>query len=132
SALLLVAVLASITVAAEPPVTSVVVNFADGSSQTLATKQASAPATQPATPLVVLAGKGDVPLVVHVHLPENLIVDSTSVADFDFGDPTAAFNVLHGFNAGHVYDTPGVYTITARDPSTGKILAQSKVTATAD
>src|SRR5438552_5709250 len=72
--MLLATLFASIGFAADPSVTSVVVNFADGSSQTLASTQ-PAPATQPAPPLVVLAGKGDVPLVVHVHLPENMIVD---------------------------------------------------------
>jgi PKD repeat protein len=30
---------------------------------------------------------------------------------WDFGDPTGRFNTLPGFNASHVYDRPGTYTI---------------------
>jgi hypothetical protein len=35
---------------------------------------------------------------------------------WDFGDTssTSAYNVLPGFNAAHVYDTPGNYTLTLR------------------
>ncbi|MDB5302359.1 MAG: hypothetical protein JWO87_4022, partial [Phycisphaerales bacterium] len=36
------------------------------------------------------------------------------VCTFDFGDPKGAFNRLTGFNAAHVYDKPGAYTLTVR------------------
>ena len=31
---------------------------------------------------------------------------------WSFGDPNSAFNTLPGFNASHIYNTPGVYAIT--------------------
>ena len=31
---------------------------------------------------------------------------------WDFGDPAGEYNVLPGWNAGHVYDQPGTYTVT--------------------
>jgi hypothetical protein len=31
---------------------------------------------------------------------------------WNFGDPSSAFNTLPGFNAAHIYNTPGVYQIT--------------------
>lgn len=34
--------------------------------------------------------------------------------EWDFGDPTAARNALVGFNAAHVYDRAGTYTITLK------------------
>src|SRR5262249_1610774 len=36
----------------------------------------------------------------------------TAKYEWDFGDPTSKYNNLIAYNAGHVYDTPGVYTIT--------------------
>ena len=36
----------------------------------------------------------------------------TAEYDWDFGDPKGRFNKLQGFNAAHVYDRPGRYTIT--------------------
>lgn len=33
---------------------------------------------------------------------------------WDFGDPSGAYDQLDGFNAGHVYDEPGVYTVSLR------------------
>jgi len=35
-----------------------------------------------------------------------------STLAWNFGDPTAAYNNLRGFNAAHAYTTPGTYTIT--------------------
>ena len=34
-----------------------------------------------------------------------------SVCRFDFGDPAGAYNVLTGYNAAHIYQTPGTYTL---------------------
>jgi PKD repeat protein len=36
----------------------------------------------------------------------------TARYQWDFGDPAGAFNTLVGWNAGHVYDKPGEYTVT--------------------
>ncbi|MDB5353607.1 MAG: hypothetical protein JWN24_60 [Phycisphaerales bacterium] len=37
-----------------------------------------------------------------------------SLLSADFGDPTGLFNILRGYNAAHVYDTPGSYKLTLR------------------
>ena len=36
---------------------------------------------------------------------------------FDFGDPAGAYNVLTGFNAAHIYRTPGNYTVKITSPA---------------
>jgi hypothetical protein len=36
----------------------------------------------------------------------------TTHYQWNFGDPGSRFNVLPGFNAGHIYDNPGTYTIS--------------------
>src|SRR5439155_12559922 len=40
----------------------------------------------------------------------------TSKYQWDFGDhsPGASYNILPGFNAAHVYDTPGTYKLVLR------------------
>jgi hypothetical protein len=38
----------------------------------------------------------------------------TATYQWNFGDPSGRFNQLTGWNAGHVYDNPGTYTITLR------------------
>ena len=38
----------------------------------------------------------------------------TARYEWDFGDPDGPYNQLVGFNAGHVYDRPGTYTVTLR------------------
>lgn len=38
----------------------------------------------------------------------------TARYEWDFGDPNGRFNRIVGFNAAHVYDTPGTYKITLR------------------
>jgi len=52
---------------------------------------------------------------LHVHGLESDLNGGTVIqAHFawDFGDPSGRYNKLEGFNAAHVYDTPGVYTVT--------------------
>jgi hypothetical protein len=34
------------------------------------------------------------------------------VCTFNFGDPTGAYNILTGYNAAHIYQTPGTYQMT--------------------
>jgi hypothetical protein len=54
--------------------------------------------------------------------------------EWDFGDPGSQYNDLTGWNAGHVYDKPGVYTITLKltDPSGVTSTATSLVTVASD
>ena len=54
---------------------------------------------------------------VHVHGLDSRLNRGTPIHaryEWDFGDPTGRYNNLTGFNAAHVYDRPGVYTITLR------------------
>lgn len=54
---------------------------------------------------------------VHVHALSSTLNGGTPVSaryEWDFGDPSSKYNKLVGFNAAHVYDTPGSYTITLR------------------
>ena len=38
----------------------------------------------------------------------------TARYEWDFGDPNGKYNALTGFNASHVYDAPGTYTVTLK------------------
>ncbi|HXE53068.1 MAG TPA: PKD domain-containing protein, partial [Tepidisphaeraceae bacterium] len=60
--------------------------------------------------------------------------DLTDIYQWNFGDPNSRFNTMTGWNAGHVYDNPGVYTITLTitDVNCQVSTATSKVTVTAD
>ncbi|HEY2587202.1 MAG TPA: DUF4082 domain-containing protein [Tepidisphaeraceae bacterium] len=37
---------------------------------------------------------------------------NTATYTWNFGDPSSKYNTLTGWNAGHIYDNPGTYTIT--------------------
>jgi PKD repeat protein len=58
----------------------------------------------------------------------------TTQYHWDFGDPTGKYDALDGFNAGHVYDDPGVYTISLRvtDANGHSSLATTQVTIESD
>ena len=45
-----------------------------------------------------------------------------TLCTFDFGDPSGAYNVLTGFNAAHIYQTPGDYTLKVTHPGTADVL----------
>ena len=66
-------------------------------------------------PVINLIGKtGTGPHTVQVHaLASTLNAGSYLTArwQWDFGDPGSRFNELEGWNAGHVYNRPGTYTI---------------------
>jgi PKD repeat protein len=50
------------------------------------------------------------PAAFTIHAGQYLMFDGAgSIAAFDFGDPSAQFNSLRGYNAAHIYDTPGIY-----------------------
>ena len=60
---------------------------------------------------------GEAPFTVHAHgLTSDLRVGTPISAryEWNFGDPDGAYNTLVGFNAAHVYDAPGVYTVTLK------------------
>ena len=50
---------------------------------------------------------------VHVAAPDEQLAGDAESRSFawDFGDAGSAFNAVGGFNAAHLYDRPGVYTI---------------------
>ena len=54
--------------------------------------------------------------------------------EWTFGDPSGKYNKLTGFNAAHVYDTPGTYTLTLKITNeAGKVsLATRQITVAAD
>ena len=66
-------------------------------------------------PVINLIGKtGTAPHTVHVHaLASTLNAGSYLTArwQWDFGDSGSKYNTLEGWNAAHVYDKPGTYTI---------------------
>ena len=68
------------------------------------------------TPVIILTGtNGQAEHSVFVNaLNSNLGAGTplTATYQWNFGDPNSRFNVLPGWNAGHIYDNPGTYTIT--------------------
>lgn len=74
---------------------------------------APTPAPSRPTPVIVIdfatrmAG-----LPIHVNAMNTPGVNHLSDIRWDFGDPKGRFNTLPGFNAAHVYEQPGEYTIT--------------------
>jgi hypothetical protein len=80
------------------------------------TQPATQATTRPTTAHIeVLKGTGGLPgQAVHVHAIHSQLADGTPLTAryaWDFGDPGSAFNEQVGFNAAHVYDKPGTYTI---------------------
>jgi hypothetical protein len=87
---------------------------------------AAGPATRPATtepwrpspghPKAVglLLPPGIAPCVLHVNALRFPLASGTPLTaryDWDFGDPGSKYNTLTGFNAAHVYEGPGKYTV---------------------
>jgi Ca2+-binding RTX toxin-like protein len=71
--------------------------------------------SQTPRPVINLIGKtGTGPHTVHVHaLATTLNAGSYLTArwQWDFGDPAGKYNYLEGWNAAHIYNNPGTYTI---------------------
>jgi hypothetical protein len=96
------------------------------------------PATNPNAPapipmLNLLDGVRQVGIGVNVDgLSSKLAAGTPLTADYqwDFGDPKTQFNTMTGFNASHVYDTPGTYTIklTVTNQDGGVASATQQVT----
>lgn len=61
--------------------------------------------------------RGQAPYAVHVHGLQSILNggdESTARFEWDFGDPGSPYNTLVGWNAAHIYDSPGLYTLTLR------------------
>jgi PKD repeat protein len=74
------------------------------------------PGDNPAT-FGILISPGVAPAVVHVdglNCPIPVGTPLTTRYDWDFGDSHGKYNTLTGFNAAHLYDYPGTYTITLK------------------
>src|SRR3954470_6911711 len=71
--------------------------------------------SQTPKPVINLIGKtGTGPHTVHVHALASTLNGGdylTARWQWDFGDPDGKYNQLEGFNAAHVYDNPGTYTL---------------------
>ena len=70
---------------------------------------------KPVAVLDVMPGIRQTGLVLNVDGLNSAVGVGTCITtqyQWNFGDPTGAHNELTGYNAGHVYDTPGTYTVT--------------------
>lgn len=89
------------------------------------------------TPVItIMSTSGMAPFAVHVNgLSSTLGIGDLLTARFewDFGDPNGQFNKLVGWNAAHIYDQPGTYTITLKltNQAGGQAVATKQVTVTA-
>lgn len=104
---------------------------------------ASGPISNPNAPsptpsISHLGNSGQAPFTLHVHaLNSTLAVGDRLTAHYhwDFGDTTSTsrHNTLVGWNAGHVYDTPGTYTVrlTVTNHQGGQASATLQVNVTA-
>ena len=76
---------------------------------------ASAASAGPEAVIAAIDIAGPAPFTLHVHGLESSLGAgdaTTALYDWDFGDPSAPFNRLGGWNAAHTYDAPGQYTTT--------------------
>ncbi len=75
---------------------------------------AQSPSITPRPSFGVLLCPGVVPCAIHVNglrMPLAAGTPLTARYEWDFGDPAGKYNQLRGFNAAHIYDRPGKYTI---------------------
>ncbi len=71
--------------------------------------------TAPSPVITLLGATAPGPHAVFVHALDSTLGAGTPLTaryTWDFGDPTAQYNTLVGWDAAHAYDTPGTYTIT--------------------
>lgn len=69
----------------------------------------------PKPTITVLGGNGQTENSVFVDATSSSLGDgniNNATYKWDFGDPGSKYNVLPGWNAGHIYDKAGTYTIT--------------------
>src|ERR1051325_3440445 len=76
--------------------------------------------TSRAAGIAVLISSGMAPCTVHVQATDIPFVSGgtpvTTRYQWDFGDPAGTNNALRGFNAAHVYNKEGKYSITLTLP----------------
>lgn len=104
------------------------------------TAQASADKKTEIPEIEITCAGSMVPAVVHAQaLGKNpgAVSDANLVKnryDWNFGDPTGRWNALTGFNAAHVYDKPGAYTITltVTDPAGHVTIRQTMLKVVSD
>ena len=73
------------------------------------------PATRPTATIVTLAGTRQTGMVVNVNGLTSKVGTGSAITthyDWNFGDPNGVDNTITGFNAAHVYDQAGTYTIS--------------------
>jgi hypothetical protein len=74
---------------------------------------------------------GQAPYAVHVHAHDIDLAVGNDKLDalyrWDFGDPGGSFNVLPGWNAAHLYQVPGTYTVTLEITEPPTATAPAKV-----
>ena len=72
-------------------------------------------APSPSPVITAIDTSGMAPFTAHVHGLESQLGAGdalTAYYQWDFGDPSGQYNQLVGWNAAHIYDQPGTYTIT--------------------
>jgi hypothetical protein len=98
------------TTTTTPPSTPVV----SGSWSTY-TAASSSDSTAPQAVMAVLAPVPTVGIVIAVQGKSSILGHGSPITanyQWNFGDPSSQYNALTGFNASHVYNNPGTYTIT--------------------
>jgi hypothetical protein len=86
-----------------------------GSTSWITYSASPATGTAPRAIMQILAPAPTVDIAINTRALNSLLGYGSPIdANFqwNFGDPTAEFNTLPGFNATHIYTTPGTYTIT--------------------
>jgi hypothetical protein len=86
-----------------------------GAGTTTTNSTGSNPNIKPVAVITQLAGPRFTGLVVNVDALSSTLNSGspiTSNYQWNFGDPNAPYNQITGYNAAHVYDAPGTYTIS--------------------
>lgn len=94
-------------------------------------------ASDPMPVIHLLSSAGMAPFAVHAHAMDSMLGAGdplTALYEWDFGDPGGDYNALVGFNAAHVYEEPGQYTIALRitNEQGRQAQATAMITVTAD
>ncbi len=77
--------------------------------------------SNPQPQITISDTNGMAPFAVHVHAVNSSLGGGTAISaryEWEFGDPNGRHNTLVGFNAAHLYEQAGSYTITLRITNT--------------
>ena len=80
----------------------------------LATGDDSTPPTSAPLNFAMIFSAGVAPCTIHVHALQIPLASGTPLTaryQWDFGDPSGRYNQLAGWNAAHIFEKPGKYTI---------------------